>query len=314
MLTCRVPMLLSRVGVVVVSALLIMIASLALLVWTVEARSVSGGAGCGGTDLVELLGLADPGDTIQVMAGSAWPSGGAVITKNILIRGGWKFISGSSCSDPAAVFQFVWPTEHSILDNFGDSVITIDPAVLSATIQYLDIVSNGGAGGKASGIHGVISNSATILLDHVVVRDGSAVKGGIYLEVRGGSRLVMSDMQITGNTGDTGGGFEIHVYDNSEVIIQGSQIATNTAVSGNGGGGRIVIHSGTVTLVGNSIFNNSAFGSGDGLSVEAAGGGPAYLILRNNSFSNNNGDNLNLSGNLTVLDQSIFLPIVRKNF
>jgi hypothetical protein len=128
----------------------------------------------------------------------------------------------------------------------------------------------------------------------------------------------MSNMQITGNTGDTGGGFEIHVFDNSQVIIQGSQISANTAVSGNGGGGRIVIHSGTVTLANNTIFNNIAFDSGGGVSVEAAGGGPAYLILQNNSFSGNTAapgkaKDLYISGNVTVLDKQIFLPIIRKN-
>jgi hypothetical protein len=311
MLTRRMPASLSRVGLSIVSALLVTVVSLTLVALNAEAKKVSGGPGCGGTDLVELLDLADPGDTIQIMTGAnPWPSGGAVITKNILIQGGWAFSSGLSCSDPAAIFQFRWPTERSIIDHFGDSVVTIDPTVLSATIQYLDIVSNGGAGSKASGIHGVISNSAKILLDNVVVRDGNAVRGGLYLEVRGGSRLVMSNMQITNNTGNAGGGFEIHVFDNSQVIIQGSQIASNTASNGNGGGGLIVIHKGSVTLAGNTFFNNDASGSGDDLSVEAAvGGGPAYLILQNNSFSNAP----DLSGNLTVLDKQIFLPIVRKN-
>lgn len=302
---------LQRLGVVMLVALVLVMASLAVFVLNAEARKVSGGPGCGGTGLAELLGLTDPGDTIQIMTGlNPWPSDGAVITRNILIQGGWKFVSGPSCSDPAAIFQFVWPTERSTIDHFGDSVITIEPTVLSATIQYLNIESNGGAGSKASGVHGVISNSAKILLDNVVVKDGDAVKGGVYLEVRGGSRLVMSNMQIMDNSGAAGGGFEIHVFDNSEVIIQGSQITTNTASSGNGGGGRIVIYSGTVTLAGNTFFNNNAFGSGKDLAVEAAtGGGPAYLILQNNSFANTP----HLSGNLTVLDKQIFLPIVRKN-
>lgn len=316
MLTRRIPVSISRVGISIVSALLVMAASLTLLVWNTEAKSVSGGPGCG-ESLVTLLDKADNGDKIQILTGQpTWDTDGALITKNVLIEGGWSLVTGTCTSTDTTGFQFLWPTQRSYMFHAGAPVVQIDPSVISLTMRYLDIVSGGGAGLQASGIEGVISNNAKILLDNIVVTDGNAVRGGIYLEVRDGSRLVMSNMQITNNTGGEGGGFEIHVYDNSQVIIQGSQIATNSASSGNGGGGLIVIHRGTVTLAGNTFFNNSGSGSGDDLWIEAAGGGPAYLVLRNNLFSGSTTPTdakLHIGPNVTVLNKSIFLPIIRKN-
>jgi hypothetical protein len=311
----RLQVSLLQVGLTVILALLMVMVSLTLLELNAEAKHVSGGPGCGG-DLASLLAIADNGDTIQVLAGSDWDSNNAVITKDVIIQGGWELVTGTCTSTDTTGFQFVWPvTRSTIVNPLGAPVVILDPSMQSLTVQYVDFFNDQGAGGlPGAGINGVISNSARVLLDNVVIRDSATIiGGGLYLEVRGGSQLILSNVQITGNSADEGGGFEIHVFDNSQVIIQNSQIATNTANSGNGGGGRIVIHSGSVTLANNAVFNNDAFGSGDGLSVEAVGGGPAYLILQNNSFSDNNGDDLNISGNITVLDKQIFLPIVRRN-
>jgi hypothetical protein len=299
------------VGVAIVSALLVIVASLMLLVLNAEAKKVSGGPGCGG-DLAQLLGVADNGDTIQVLAGSDWDSNDAVITKDVIIQGGWELVTGTCISTDTAGFQFVWPVTRSVIFNSqAGPVVRISETVHSLTIQYVDFFNSSGAGGfPGAAINGVISNSAQVRLDNVIIRDSAAItSGGFYLGVHGGSQLILSNMQIINNSADEGGGFEIEVFDNSQVIIQNSSIATNTANSGNGGGGRIVIHSGTVTLAGNTFFNNNASGSGDDLSVEAGvGGGPAYLILQNNYFSSSP----HLSGTLTVLDKQIYLPIVQK--
>jgi hypothetical protein len=319
MLTRRMSVSLSRVGVSIVSALLITVISLTLLVLNAEAKKVSGGPGCGG-DLAQLLGIAANGDTIQVLAGSDWDSNDAVITKDVIIQGGWELVTGTCVSTDTTGFQFVWPVTRSVIFNSQvGPVVRISETVHSLTIQYVDFFNSSGAGGVPGAvINGVISNSAQVWLDNVVIRDSAAItSGGFYLEVRGGSQLILSNVQISGNNADEGGGFEIHVFDNSQVIIQGSQITNNTANGDNGGGGRIVIHKGSVTLANNTFSNNQAnFGSGGGVSVEAAGSGPAYLILQNNTFSGNSAatdDDIHISGNITVLDKQIFLPIVRKN-
>ncbi len=135
--------------------------------------------------------------------------------------------------------------------------------------------------------------------------------------MRGGSQLIISGTQITNNIGDTGGGFEIHVFDNSQVTLRNTEVSTNIAALGDGGGGRIIIHSGSVILANTTFFGNqSTNGSGGGLSVEGVGSGPAYLILQSAVITGNTAvidNNLHISGNVAVLDKQIFLPIVFKN-
>ena len=313
-----------RAGLAVAAALVMVMVSLGVLQLNVQAKREGGGPGCGG-DLVSLLSTANDGDEILVMTGSDWETNNPRITKNITIQGGWKFISGLSCSSPTATFQFVWPGERSIMTTFNSTpvtpVITLDPSVISLTIQYLDIVNQGGVSVQGGGINGVISNGARIFLENLVIRDTqSTTGGGLYLEVRGGSQLIISGTQIINNIGDTGGGFEIHVFDNSQVILRNTQVSTNIAATGNGGGGRIVIDSGSVTLANSAFFDNQATnGSGGGLSVEGVGSGPANLILQNTPISGNiapadpTHNNLHIIGDVKVLDKQTFLPIVRKN-
>lgn len=316
---------LRRVGLAVTSALLMLVVSLFVLQLNAEAKRVKGGPGCGG-NLASKLAEVEDGDVLELLVRpDPWPSNGAVITKNVLIEGGWELVITTSCtlSDTfdTSGSTFVWPTKRSNLGHFTDTVATIDPSVVSLTIRYVDIQHTGSGAAQGGGINGVISNSARVLLDSVVITnsESTGAGGGLYLEVRGGSQLILSGTQIISNSaGTSGGGFEIHVFDNSQVIMQNTQISSNTTTSGNGGGGRIVIHSGSVTLANSAFFANQANGgSGGGLSVEGVGAGPAYLILQNTVISDNlatiSDDNLHISGTVTVLDKPIFLPLVFKN-
>ncbi len=174
-----------RVCLTVLLAMLMVALSLIVLQVNVQAKRVGGGPGCGG-NLESLLGSVDNGDEVLVMTGSNWETENPVITKNVTIQGGWKFISGLSCSSPTATFQFVWPTELSIMaTSNSDSVVTLDPSLITLTIQYLDIVNQGGVVAQGGGINGVISNGARVLLENVVIRDSQTITGGgLYLEGR----------------------------------------------------------------------------------------------------------------------------------
>ncbi|NJN95523.1 MAG: hypothetical protein HC875_16140 [Anaerolineales bacterium] len=307
----RLQVSLNRVGLVIVAALLISMVSLTLLVMNAEAKRSKGGPGCGG-DLASLLDQVEDGDVVEVLTGpTAWDSNGAILTKNITIEGGWQLITTTCVSSDTSGSSFEWPAERSIIGDYPlDSIIRINPPLISTTMRYLDIVQVAGGVAQGGAISGVISDGARLLLDNVLITNSSADRGGgLYLEVRGNSQLILSDTDFTFNTAqNTGGGFEIHVFNNSQVTIINSQVSTNTATNGNGGGGRIVIHSGSVTIANSSFFDNQANGSGKGLLVEGVGSGPAYLILQNNVFSSS----LQISGTVTVLDKQTFLPIVFK--
>jgi hypothetical protein len=314
-----------RVSLTVFLAMMMVAVSFVWLELTVQAGYRGKGPGCGGT---LLDGDEQNGDIILLLnsGGGSWDSGGPTITKSLEIEGGWKLKSGSTCSSSTVYtdtsnFEFVGPITRSTANESGAlPVMTVDLNGLTLTVKHVIFDQNGFAP-EGGGINGVISNSAILLLENVAFIDNlaSANRGaGMHLEVRGNSRLVISGSQFMTNTAqDTGGGFEIEVYDGSQVIINNSQFFNNRALNGNGGGGRILIDRGTVTI-GDSVFSGNLGnqGRGGGLSVEATGSGPAYLILQNTVISGNTAsfgdDDLHISGNVTVLDKLIFLPIVVK--
>ncbi|GAB4424468.1 MAG: hypothetical protein Fur0044_22560 [Anaerolineae bacterium] len=298
-----------------------------MLVLNVEAGARGKGPGCGG----ELLdGTEQNGDLILLLnsGGGSWESGGSTINKNLQIEGGWRLKSGEACSSSqtytdTSKFEFVGPLTRSVASEIDNGpVMTIDPSVLTLTIKHV-ILNQQGNVTQGGGIYGVISNSAYILLENLAFTNdaGSDVGagGGLYLEVRGNSQVVISGTQFLTNTTtqNTGGGFEIHIFDGSRVTFYNTEVRGNRSFNGNGGGGRVVIHQGTVSFIGGVFADNFANqGRGGGLAVEATGGGPAYLILQNPSFSGNTASfgspDLYTTGPLTILDKSIFLPIVRK--
>ena len=112
-----------------------------------------------------------------------------------------------------------------------------------------------------------------MLLDNVVLRDCVATNSGgaLYLEVRGGSILEIRNSQFLRNTAPAGGGLDLHIYDNSTVVIQDTLFQGNRASAGVGGAGRIVLHSGTVQIVGVTFEDNEASVSGGALAIVGAG-------------------------------------------
>ncbi len=297
---------------------------------SVDAGVSSGANGCG--TFANAVDLAPAGDFIVPTAPEPGslndrPSEGKLITKSLLIQGGWA-TPGGGCNEANQIFTTTadlltfgytfTPNNRSVLTHNSGPVLQINHTG-SMTIENMMLLNQGSAVTQGAVISGTISGATTqLLIDNTVISGGMATLsgGGLYLEVRNGARLVISGSQILSNTGGTGGGVEIHVFDDSEVVIQNSQISGNRADGGNGGGGRIVVESGTVTVRNNTFANNQALsGNGGGLSIEGVGSS-ANVFLFNNSFNNNSASNqpdIFTSGNLTIFDQQIFLPAVLKN-
>jgi hypothetical protein len=166
----------------------------------------------------------------------------------------------------------------------------------------------------------ILQNGSVVVITQALFTNANEAQrgAGLYAEVRGGSHLILSEVEFNGgNAGQTGGGFEIHVYDNSQVTIDKTEVLNNAANNGNGGGGRIVIHSGFVTVSNSSFLNNNAGnGRGGGLAVEGVGGGPSFLLWKNNIITGNTASispaNFYATGTVTVLTRQMYLPVVRK--
>jgi hypothetical protein len=220
-------------------------------------------------------------------------SGGALISKNIIIQGGWVPPS-TNCDTPnqiltdttdlfAAGFTFLAPLTRSTLTHEFGPVITIDPKVLTLTVQHMIFENTGITTTMGGGISGVISNGAKVRLENVVLTNSKTISkgGGLFSEVRGGAHLVISDSQFISNTSPSGGGFELLVSNNSPVKIYNTPVARNTAGTGKGGGGHIVLNNSNLTIHNSTFANNN----GGGLYIEVRGG--AHLVISNSQFISN---------------------------
>lgn len=317
-----------RPGLAVLLAVIMIIVSFVALQLNVMARAIGSGiGGCG--NFIDAVADVENGDTIAVMVPPR-DSGGATITKNIIIQGGWSPDTGDCISNGtniytdtqallAAGFKFEAPAVRSTLFHDSEPVVTLDPDVLTLTIQHLILENQGINTAQGGGISGVISNAAYVILENIILTNSTTLSngGGLYLEVRGGSRLEILDSQFIANQSPNGAGFEIHIFDDSEVVISNTLFAQNQATSGNGGGGRVVINKGRLTVRNSSFMNNHAFnGSGGGLSIEAIGPGPATAMLTDNQFTGNiagNDPTVHVSGNVFVFSYQISLPVILTN-
>lgn len=380
-----------RLGITIVLATLIMGVSLVVLQVAVQAAFRSSGAGgCG--DFAPAVELAEDGDTIIQMI-TAKDSGGAVITKDLRISGGWS--PNPNCDDnnqlfttttDLVAFGFTYdaPELRSELNRFGEPVLTIEdpsdpnfPNLSKLVIEDM-ILDSSGSIADGGGINGIISGSAEILLDNIlfinndvsgnggglnlVVRDNShliiedsvfqdntaTTGGGLYVEVREGSQLTIENSHFSNNSSDDGGGFEIRVYDTSEVVIRTTQFSQNITFGGtrDGGGGRIIMDGGHVSIIDSTFSGNDADRNGGGLYIEMNGGdvsiinsafvnndassggalyvtsvgdSPASVQINNTHFENNTSTPFQFiqsgAGELstTILDKSVYLPVVMKN-
>ncbi len=274
---------------------------------TAEAlRSRSSGAGnCG--DFLDAINAADPGDVLIPMVDN---DGGrntlqSVITvDDLTIEGGWT-PPPSNCPDPnfstetpaellAAGFNYQGLDARSHLFTFGAPAVRIDDAIKKLTVintsfRVVDsnMTQNGG------GLSGTDMFSATISMARVgfyVDQDDAPLSisgsgGGVDLDIDGGSRGTIDGATFERLRAATGGGFEIVVRGGSHVTLKNLVVRNNHAEGGSGGGGRIIIHSGYVTITDSLFEGNTATGPGSQLSIERVGTtGPAAATLINTTF------------------------------
>jgi hypothetical protein len=310
---------------------------LAPTIYALRART-NGAGGCG--QFSDAVFAAEDGDVITPMFNgndTARNSEGATITQDIVIEGGWSppqagcgsaNITYDTPSDMlGAGFTYGGPSNRAELFFFSGPIITIDPAVKNLLIYGTDFLIEDGNSGNGGGIFGGSLSAANIRLDQVDFKprpfstaDVGGEGGGFYLDVNTGSRVSIDDSSISDITANQGGGFELVVRGGSHVTLNNLTVTGNSADAGRGGGGRIIMHSGYVTITDSLFSNNSASVEGGGLRIERAPGatGPAEVWIVNTRFSGNtapiNAD-LSVSGDVIVrnLTQPAQLPLVVEN-
>ncbi|MCL4266047.1 MAG: hypothetical protein KJ069_22750 [Anaerolineae bacterium] len=282
-------------------SLLIVFAALFILWSNAHAARLMDGAGnCG--NFADAIQLAQDGDEITQML-PARDSGGAVITKNLRISGGW--FPTLNCEEPNQVFTdpveffsygFTYnaPAERSELNHNG-SVLVIedanDPGFPNLSKLVIDnmIFRTSGSPLNGGGITGIISDQAEIHLDNNLLNGNFVLNNGgsLRLALHGQSHLFIEDSQFITNTADVnGGGLYVELWDNSRLTIINSAFYSNTAL--NGGGLEVHVHDGSQLIISNTHFtgnnNYSSLGVGAGGRIFVNGG---HVAINGSTFQNN---------------------------
>lgn len=322
-----------RVGRLTVMAGVTAVALLLVLWVRLNALQFVGGAyGCGA--ISDAIANVQEGRTVIPMVPER-ESGAAVISKNMVIQGGWDVPGGGGdCSGQGALpqilgkqglrdagFVFTAPATRSALNvATDDPVLTISNSVTQLAIEHMALSNPGSLPDAGGGISGTLMNQAEVRLTNLQFANNSADEsgGGLYLEVRDGSHLIIEESNFSNNDAGSGGAFEIHVYDNSKVTIRNSVFDGNVADSGNGGAGRIIMHSGQFSIT-NSLFTNNQTTSGIGgaLAIEGTGG---EVFILNSIFDGNSAgsqpDVAQVGGSVLVqnLGETVNLPMMQAEF
>lgn len=343
------------IGVTLASILLFMVSTTAQAI-----RMGSGAFGCG--NLVDAIQQVPEGETIVPMVPPR-VSESALITRSIAIQGGWTRLEGNcpepnfSITDTTGLrdngFVYLAPITRSALTQDISSVLRIDLAAKYLLIEHMDLENTdpGDATDYGAGISGILTASAEMRLNNVVIHDSGAATagGGLYLELYGASRLLIENSQFIGNAAVNGGGLELHLYDDSDVTIVNTLFDNNrtTAIDGDGAAGRIVMHGGSVHIIGSTFSQNDAGSAGGALAIEMDGGtvtidsttfssqeanaggalyvesigdNSAYVTIRSSSFSNNNPNDYEFKQTGTgalhtsIQNQTIYLPIIQNSY
>lgn len=290
---------------------LILIMLTLLISQTNAIRIINGAYGCGAFQ--EAIALVPDGKT-AISMDLPRPSNSALITKGIVIQGGWtEPTQGSDCAGlgatptitgtaglRAAGFLFQAPiTRSGLIHNNSNPVLRLDLVNKTTFIEHMDLENTavGEFADRGAGLYGVITDSAYLYMRNVVIHDSPANNygGGMYLTVDGGSRLLIEDGRFDNNEADYSGGLDLHVYEGSHVTIRDTVFFDNyTRLNGGRGGGvRLTIHGGVVEIENSHFLENGAAQYGGGLYAEMDGGD---LIIRNTHFDSNRTNSANSAG------------------
>lgn len=290
----------------------------------------SGEGGC--DNFFDGLNAAQAGDVLTPMS-SGVNTNGAIISKTLLIQGGWKPGAGSCSSNRtsnytsraamlAAGFIYNSAERTELFGDFDHSTLRLDlTSGQTVALQNLQVNSSF-ANQNGYALSGTLNGGARLRLENMNFDNNQAgvnnTGGAIYLEVRGGSQVVIVESIFNLNNAISGGALEIRLFDNSSLLIEDSTFTNNNALTGNGGALRVVINSGSVTLRGNTFTNNSSTnGSGGAVAIERAAGatGSAFWAAAGNSFSSNSAANAgtaNIFSTVAQLTPRIYLPLLRQ--
>ena len=261
-----------------------------------------GAGGCG--NFGDSVAATEVGDAVFQMIPTR-DSGGAVITKDMRIMGGW--FPTVNCAAANQVFsttadfldygfEFRAPDSRSGLD-YNGSVLTLEdpsspnfPTLDKLIIEHMTLQTFG-TPVEGGGINGIISDSAEVLLDNLFFDTNYArdYGGGLKLEVWGNSSLRIEDSLFDLNEADdfNGGGFYVELHHGSRMTIENTIFTNNTAIRG--GAFEIHLFDDSELFILNSEFHNNS----TQLVTNSAGGGYIFMeggrvIIENSHFSSQN--------------------------
>lgn len=227
---------------------------------------------------------------------------------------------------------------HILLDNvwFRDNYAFVDGGGLHLEVRggsHLVIEESAFYGNTADNEGGALyvelREGSRLTLDHSnVMSNQSVFAGGLHVTVYDTSELLIRNSDIRANQTTSvnahGGGARIFMY-GGRVTIENTRFEGNAAGDNDGlGGGLYLRMDGGEVTIKNSVFSHntaglSSKGGGGGLYVESVGSAPAAVTLINTRFEQNSPNPYEVSQigsgplNLTILDQTVYLPAVQHN-
>ena len=187
--------------------------------------------------LREAVGTADPGDSIDIPAGTYTLTLGSQISidKDLILDG-----EGAGNTIIQAATEFGVATYRVF--NIASGEVTIS----DVTIRH-----------GVDGLGGAIENSGLLILASSTVSGSTGSRGG---DIFNGSTLTVINSTISGNTGSSAGG---GIYNQGTLTVTNSTISGNTG-NANGGGG-IFNGSGAATINNSTISGNTSNNVGGGI-------------------------------------------------
>jgi hypothetical protein len=221
-----------------------------------------GGDGCQ-SHIGDALGLAQPGDTILVAAGTYTEN--VMITQTVILQGGWN--PDFTVRDLAQYTTTIIPTDTTqsvvaVQGQFADTT-AVAPTLDGFTITggQANLGSNHGGGLR------IVDSDASVISNTIKGNSAFLLGGGVWVQ-RGAPRLENNRIEDNLSAGPAqdafGGGVAL---ENSQATLAGNIVAGNV-ISGSGYGAGLDVNGGAVSLAGNTLSEN-------GVTVVGYGGGMA---------------------------------------